>query len=357
MAKRVTIKDVADKAGVSHPVVSTVLRGRKSSIKCSDETRRRILQISKQLNYVPNILARNFQKQKSYLIGVLFSGVNYSILAEFVHGFQKQLSEHGYAPIIFIHNSSEEERECFELCIEREIDGLVLNVSVTEEGSPNSRRFSKLAEKIPMIEVFGSEIDAVPSLTIDFYSGALKATRYLIEEGHQKIALYLHDRSHMHESVPGLYLTAWQYKQGYLQAIHEAGLPELIFTHTLSGDLSMEGYSFDGAYQSADNILCHPEQPTAILCLDREEVDAVMLRLVAGQEFIHKKLHIMSPGSSTYSRASRCRITTLEHPVWTIGQKAGASIFELMNGQASEDCSYAFQLIPQEKTCPYDKSD
>ena len=92
MSKRITIKDVAAKAGVSHPVVSTVLRGKKSSIKCSDETRQRIISIANKLNYTPNIFARNFKKQKSYLVGLLFSGVNFGILSEFAYGFQVVLS-------------------------------------------------------------------------------------------------------------------------------------------------------------------------------------------------------------------------------------------------------------------------
>ncbi len=350
MAKRATIKDVAEKAGVSHPVVSTVLRGKKSSVKCSIETRRRILSIAKKLNYTPNILARSFQKQKSYLIGVLFSGVNYGILAEFIHGFQKTLSSRGYSPIIFIHNKPGEEREYLERCIEREVDGLVLNSSIATGGMSNREEFSRLSETIPLVEIFGREVDDVPSLMLDFYSGALKATRYLIREGHSKIALYLHDRCHMHQEVPGLYLNAWQYMQGYRQAVSEAGLTELIFTHSLSEDLSMEGSSFDGAFQSAEKVLDHPEKPTAILCLDHEEVDSIMLHLVARDGHLDKQLHLVSPGNSMYSRAGKCKITTLVPPIWSIGQKAATAIFDTMNGDLCEDCSYGFQLIPQENS-------
>lgn len=345
MIKRATIKDIAKEAGVSHPLVSTVLNGRKNSIKCSDETRRRILKIAKRRDYKPSISARSLRRQKSYLIGILFSSVNYSIMSDFFHGFQKQLSKQGYSPVIFVHNSPEEEYEYLQRCIEREVDGLIVNSAVTNEGTPNKETIAKLSAKIPIVEIFGCEVDGVASLTLDYYSGALNATKYLIKEGHEKIALYTHNRVHMHENVPGLFFNAARYQQGYLQAIKEAGLPEILVTHSISDDLSTEGYCFDGAYQSAGTILEHPEKPTAILCMDREEVDGIMFHLGQNDDYKNRKVHIISMLTSSYSRIGQCKISTLALPIFTMGMEAANSIFNLINGQESEDCAFAFRII------------
>jgi DNA-binding LacI/PurR family transcriptional regulator len=355
VTNRITIKDVAEEAGVSHPVVSTVLRGKKSSIKCSPETRRRILATAKNLNYTPNLLARSFRNQQSYLIGVLFCGVNFSILTEFISGFQEKLSQQGYSPVLFIHNNPEEELDSLKLCLERKVDGLIVNFDVHGEGVSNSTEFSRLSENIPVVEIFGHEVDDVSSLTLDYYSGAMKATRYLIKEGHEKIALYIHDRSHMHESVRGLYMNAWQYKQGYLQAIKEAGLQEFVFTHSLSDNLSTSGASFDGAFKSAGEILDHPAKPTAILCLNHEEVDAMMMCMASRKNRLNRDFHIISQGSSMYSRVGRCKVTTLAPPITAIGKKASDVILDLIDGGSSEDCSYGFQLISQDNSNPSEK--
>ena len=73
MNRNPTIKDVAKRAGVSHPVVSTVLGRGGSTTKVAAETVQRVLDAAKALNYRPNILARSLQQRKSFLVGVLAS--------------------------------------------------------------------------------------------------------------------------------------------------------------------------------------------------------------------------------------------------------------------------------------------
>jgi len=344
MKKKVTIKDIARAAGVSHPVVSAVLKNKKSTIKFSEDTRQRIRKIAKELNYKPNILARSFQRQQSFLVGVLFSGVNQAMASDFLHGLQRTLSSKSYSPVTFIHSNCEEELEYLERCVEREVEGLIVNAAIDDEGRSNGEELSRLAERIPMIEVFGNEIFKVPSLRLDYYTASLKATRKLIEEGHKSIALFLHDRYMLHAKYPGLYHLAWQYLQGYRDAIQEGGLQELVVTHPILGDPGESGSTFTGAYQHTLEILDHPSKPTAILCHSREEVDAIVMTMVAQGRSFSQDFHLVSPGSPGYTKTGLCRTTMLVPPVQDIGERAAASLFDLIDGKKIESMKFAFRL-------------
>jgi len=342
--KEVTIKDIAMAAGVTHPVVSAALRGIKSSVKYSEETRLRVLDVAEKLNYEPNILARSFRGQRSFLIGVLFSGVNHSIIAEFCHGLQGTVSGNGCSPLLLVHNNCEEELEFLDQCLDRKIEGVIVNSAIGKDGQSNSDRFKEVARSMPVVEVFASEIKDVPSISLDFHSASLKGTRYLIEKGHRSIALYTHDRCRRYIDAPGLYLPAWRYKQGYVQAMEEAGLETIIVNHPLADDLSLRGSSFDGAYEHASGIFDHPSKPTAILCSDREEVDALMIHMVGNQIKMQPNFHIVAPGNPSYSRTGQCKTSMLSPPIRTVGKMAGEVLFDLIKGETREDCSLGFHL-------------
>ena len=64
MAQRKTISDVADRAGVSRSLVSAVLSGRKSTIRVSEETRKKVLQAAEEINYRPSLIAKGLLAKK-----------------------------------------------------------------------------------------------------------------------------------------------------------------------------------------------------------------------------------------------------------------------------------------------------
>ena len=66
MKKQITIKDVAKAAGVSHPVVSAILSGNKSTVRFSEATKERVLKVAEEMKYKPNILARSFQQKNHF---------------------------------------------------------------------------------------------------------------------------------------------------------------------------------------------------------------------------------------------------------------------------------------------------
>ena len=123
--KNVTIKDVAKAAGVSYSTVSRALTG---SPEISEETRSRILQICKEMNYTVNTVARSMVKKSTKLLGLIIPSVNNPFMSELAYHIDRQARARGYN--IILCNSSrdpEQERELFELMIGRQVDGILLS--------------------------------------------------------------------------------------------------------------------------------------------------------------------------------------------------------------------------------------
>ena len=121
---RPTIRNVAERAGVSKSLVSLVLRG---SPHVSEHRRQAVLQAARELGYRPNAVARSLVEGRTHLIGALVADLHNPFYAEFLDGLQESL--HGDGLRMLIGNSQWDpafEDEAVEAFLELRVDGLVL---------------------------------------------------------------------------------------------------------------------------------------------------------------------------------------------------------------------------------------
>ncbi|WP_028612480.1 LacI family DNA-binding transcriptional regulator [Paenibacillus harenae] len=150
--KKATLKDIAKAAGVSVATVSYVLNNAPNQT-IPDETRCRVLDAAKQLNYVPNLTARSLVMQKSGLIGILInrpeSDGSWSRLrhAHFVDGLERLLTERGYHVIL---SGLDAANPKLDIISERKLDGVFVVDAKKESFHLISSRFS---EGVPLIAV------------------------------------------------------------------------------------------------------------------------------------------------------------------------------------------------------------
>ncbi len=245
------MKDIAVACGVSTPTVSLILN--RKGDRYSQSTQALVTRIANEMGYSPDINARSLQKGKSFLIGVLYSGVNYQYANEFNRGMQKVTIAKNYAPIVFTHTSLEEEKVYLQCCLDRRIDGLILNLAVDDRGRTNAGIYKKLRAKgMPIVEIFGDFSPDMPSVSIDFFQVGLISTRKLLAQGHRRIVMFTHNRYQEQATISGLYHNAWDLWMGYLKAMEEAGLEPKVITHHLPINLNDERAIFDSAYAGAD---------------------------------------------------------------------------------------------------------
>ncbi|MBN1148055.1 MAG: LacI family DNA-binding transcriptional regulator [Anaerolineales bacterium] len=240
---RVTIRDVAARAGVSHQTVSRVIN---RSERVNTETRERVEAAIAELGYYPNAVARSMARGRTCMLGCLAPNLTDFTFANIIEGAETEARKQGF----FLVSSSTPDEDTFSVLIEelagsRRIEGLMV-INPYMDG-----RHALLPEKFPSVFVGARPRDeAVNSVALDDHGAACDATRHLIELGHQRIAMITgpmiedcsQDRCQGFQDAlrgaslaydPGLVAVGdWSASSGYLafqQLASRAALPSAIF--------------------------------------------------------------------------------------------------------------------------------
>jgi DNA-binding LacI/PurR family transcriptional regulator len=260
MIKSATLKDVAERAGVSKGAVWAALKTGKSGIRLALATRERIHKAVQELNYRPNIVAQSMVSQKSHLIGFVFN-INNNLwhhAVQIIGELHRQCLKNGYSLVAYPSCNAEEEFKNLQQAIDRQLDGLLTLPSVDYDGRNNSDEYRRIAKEImPVVQVCFPLCPKLPCISHDFHHLARTATEYLYKRKHRQIALVTFDN--FRNSHGGL--TSYEHHQGYLEAMSPAGLKAQVFSH----GFSLEKLPADEAYIIAEQILQVPSRPTAVV--------------------------------------------------------------------------------------------
>jgi LacI family transcriptional regulator len=256
---RVTMRQVATKAGVSAMTVSRVIN---ESPRVSDEARRRVEAAIAELGYVPNRLARGLIRQKTGAIGVIVPDVANPFFTLVVRGAEEVAWRAGYHVILCNTQADiERERGYIEDMLAFQVEGLLV-APVGERSKPNLRILRKNDVPFVLIDrtVTGYDGDVVQG---DSVSGARQLVSHLIGHGHRRIGMV---------TETGEVSTARDRLEGYKQALADAGIefrPELI-REAAAGAIDV-----NSAYAETIALLDLPEPPTAIFSVNNIAVVGV----------------------------------------------------------------------------------
>jgi LacI family transcriptional regulator len=178
----VTLKDIAERAGVTAATVSMVINSKPN---ISETTRKKVLKIAKELNYYPNVIARGLATRKSNAIGVIVPNLASSFVVRILQGIKSTNRDVDYTVQLFdTIGQKENESQLFQrLARERRIDGVILiSSSVTDEELAVFRD-----ESVPCV-IVARRCDALDSVFVNNMSGSQDAAEYLINKGHATIA-------------------------------------------------------------------------------------------------------------------------------------------------------------------------
>lgn len=237
-----TIFDIAEVAGVSPSAVSLALR---ESPRISKKTKLRIKAVAKELNYRPNIIAKNLAMGKTHMIGVIFPDALNPIYTEISNYIEEFCSKEGYEIFIyFVNGDPMRERKFLEKAQERQVDGLIIIPSYPELNKEYLIRLSESA--VPMvIRDIVEWLPEVDYVSIDLEEGAYIATKHLLDFGHKRIACV--------HSEFALGRTGGRVK-GYKRALAESGI---VFDETLVKPCSirlLDGYTVAKEILSGENV-------------------------------------------------------------------------------------------------------
>jgi LacI family transcriptional regulator len=243
-----TIKDIAKRAEVS---TATVSRALNNSGYVGIKTKEKIRSIAKELNYVPNVMARNLSKSESNVVGVVVPEITNPFFGEVIKGITSTADKNNLSIILYSTDEAvHKELRCLQLLKEQRVQGLVLTTSCEDENF-NSMHLKALQDLgIPIVlmdrDVKYSNFDAV---FFDDIHGAYLGVDALIKAGHRKIAAL---------SGPTVMRPGRDRLRGYKKAFFMNNIP-LDESYIFYGEHNMES-----GYKETKEILQMKEPPTAI---------------------------------------------------------------------------------------------
>ena len=210
---RATIKEVASVAGVSTQTVSRVINERPD---VSPETRKKVLEVIKQLSYQPSALARSLISQRSHTLGVVTAGLRHIGPSRTLSGIATAAEEAGYSLLLTELPSfnTEDITPIFRAFFSRHVDGIIW--AVPEIGENHQWvNDPPIDIEVPLVYLTMEPQKDLPIVSIDNYLGGRMAVLHLLEQGYQKIG---------HISGP---LDWWESRQrlaAWQDVLTEAGL-------------------------------------------------------------------------------------------------------------------------------------
>ncbi len=184
MRSRLTIQDVARKAGVSRQTVSRVLNNKG---EVSQETRQRVLEVIAELDYRPSAVARSMARGQTCTLGCIAPTLTDFTFASIIEGAQAEARRLGYFILTGSAPTEREVESLLEEFLHRRVDGLMVFNPYADQ---RFRHLLPLIESGTPIVYLGNTPcgEPVSSVRCDDQDGGFQATRYLLQLGHTVIA-------------------------------------------------------------------------------------------------------------------------------------------------------------------------
>ena len=246
----VSMKDIAQRCGVSVATVSKALNGQPD---IGEETRTRISAVAEEMGYMTNSAARALKTNRTYNLGVLFvderrSGLGHEYFSSMLESFKVEAENHGYDITFINHNVGGRTTSYLQHCLYRGVDGVV--IACVDFTDPRVREL--VDSSIPLVtidHVFNNRLAVVS----DNVNGVEALVRYVHGKGHRKIAFLHGERT----TVTRNRLT------GFYRACEELGIevPEDYIRECVYHDP-------DRCARETRALMALPDRPTCIIFPD-----------------------------------------------------------------------------------------
>ncbi len=334
MKARITIREVAKEAGVS---LGTASRAMNRSGRVSEKAVIAVSKAARKLGYEPDVIARSMRTRSTNVVGILVSNLSNPLYATMITAAETTLQAAGYSLLVAnTHNDKTREKALIDVFRARRIDALILGPCQTE--SPDMIR--RLDAEMPVVALDREFGETSTGVHVDHYSGALDATRYMLNLGHTRIALMTTGS----DLRPGRERIA-----GFIEAYRERGLKPS------PGLIRSEKSSMEFAFSEALSLLSAKERPTAFICLGTRILAGVLQALRHSGQKVPEDISVISIGDTDLSQLFTPSITTLNWDLNIVGTTAAQMILKQLdqrNRKEPERIVINTQLIPRESCGP-----
>lgn len=311
----VTIYDVAREARVSMATVSRVVNGNQN---VKPETRNKVNEVIKKLNYRPNAVARGLASKRTTTVGVIIPDISNVYYSQLARGLEDIATMYKYHSIISnSDNDSEKEKEIFNNLLSKQVDGIIfLGGTISEEIKELINQSS-----VPVV-VSGTngKDDHVASVNIDFEKAAEEVTQQLIEQGAKSFALVGGDYS----------------KKAQEDVL--SGLNKVLSENQLQLDNSLHlsgAESYKEGMKVFDKIKDH--LPDAVLSISDEQAIGILHGALDAGIKVPEELHIVSFNNTRLVEMVRPQLSSVIQPLYDIGAVGMRLLTKYMNEEEIDE--------------------
>jgi LacI family transcriptional regulator len=308
--KRVTLADVARRAGLSKTAASMVLNGREGT-RLSAEAHERVFVAAEELGYRPNVAARSLRTRKTATLAFVSDIVATTRFAgDLIRGALDAAREHNHVLLIAeTQGDAAFERHAIDAMLDRQVDGVIYATMAT-------RRLTlpRTLLEGPVVLLNATSVDSLPCVVPDDERAGRAAATALLDAGHRdRIAII--GRNRVKENDPEVSLAASARLRGIRAAIAEVG-----------AGVCREAFCRDWlpqyGYAAMRDLLRGPDRPTAVICMnDRLAFGAYQALAEAGLG-VPQDVSVVSFDDDPIAAWLRPGLTTVALPHETMGRRA-----------------------------------
>ncbi|HET7658454.1 MAG TPA: LacI family DNA-binding transcriptional regulator [Bacillales bacterium] len=326
----IDIRKIAKEAGVSVSTVSKALNGYKD---IKEETRLKVLRIAKELDYIPNVMARGLITKTTNTIGVFFgdqtnSGFDSPFLSDYFASIKNAVGEAGYDLLIF-SNQKRETPSFKSICYEKGVDGVILILTGKRR---TDEKIHELHEFFPTVY-----IDSLPfnKMKVNFVEsdnelGAYEATKHLINLGHRNILKIAGDT---------IAKGSFDRIEGYKLALEEF---EIGFNKEL---VKYGEFSREKAYEATKEFFSQPNDVTAVFASSDVMAFGVMDALKDLDLKVPDEVSVVGFDDIEEAKYARPPLTTVHQQRFEIGETAANILLDLI--QKKDGVTRHISIPPQ----------
>ncbi|QDT89659.1 LacI family DNA-binding transcriptional regulator [Gimesia algae] len=316
--KSVTLKEVAEAAGVSVSTASRALSGKAEACRISSATEQTVLDAAKKLQFSPSLLARSLRSQQTKLLGVVLPNVANPFFAAIAREITLAAEADGYS--VLLTDSQENiavEVRLVEQLQARQIEGLV----VCPVGMEEAHLCQLARQKLPLVLIDrGFANKDLVTVTSDHRSGASMAMNELLEAGHRTIGVL----QGMPETLPN--------------RERLTGLKESLESYGLDFDPSLiVGHHFDEAsgYQAALHLLSTRPEITALFAFSNQNALGALRAAAERGRSIPEDLSLIAFDDFPFAAYLAAPLTSVRQDVKQLGQVAARLLLEQIRSSQS----------------------
>ena len=304
----VTNRDVAAAAGVSTATVSHVFNGTRF---VAEATKRRVMEVAEQLQYVPNVSASSLRSNKSKRIGLLVPSISSYFSVDILDAVEQIMKENGYQVVLGCsHDDLQREKQQIDSFNFQQVDGMLMFPA------PGDHSYlDQMPRKYPIVFIDRDAEACDRDLIVgDNEQATYQLVCQMIREGHRKIGIISSKEklSSLKERVIG-----------YRRALEENGIAfEPQFVREEEG-------TKEGAYRATEQLI-EDGRVTVILPLSPALTIGCMRCLVKHQINIPKEIALVGYGDSEWAEVTNPPLTTMWHPLFEMGQLAARKLLQRM---------------------------